>query len=243
VRGDDGAAHARIWPRKWSAPNVMGFRPDVDNLPENKPYSEHPLPRLRLSAAGAGKPTTTTTGPAPVKIAAGGPILAFISVARGDAAASTELQNHLAQLRRSKKIAFKHSQDVPPGVDEATWIAERIEEARIIFLLISQEYIASDAYYEDQLLRAVDRHSRGEVTIVPILLSPYRFSDEPFAGLVFLPKRPVDAARSFADEAIVANRACPVDQYPGGRDKAFTGIAEEVRRTVERLLAEAAKAT
>ena len=244
VRGDDGAIHARISPRKWSAPNVMGFRPDADNLPEGLTYSEHPLPRLRLSAGVAKLPAALPLSPStPVKIAAGGPIPAFISVAPGDDGARVELQNHLVQLRRSKKIAFKHSQEIPPGVDEAGWIAERIAEARIIFLLISQEYIGSDAYYEEQLLRAVDRHSRGEVTIIPILLSPYRFADEPFAGLVFLPRRPVDGSRRFVDEPIVANKACPVDQYPGGRDKAFEGIAQEVHQTVEKILAGAARAT
>lgn len=242
VRGDDGAIHARISPRKWSAPNVMGFRPDADNLPEDRTYSDHPLPRLRLPASVGKPPTALPTSSSPrLQIAAGGPIPAFISVAPGDDAARVELQNHLVQLRRSKKITFKHSQEIPPGVDEAGWIAERIEEARVIFLLISQEYIASDAYYEDQLLRAVERHSRGEVTIVPILLSPYRFSDEPFAGLVFLPKRPVDGSRKFVDEPVVANKACPVDQYPGGRDRAFESIAQEVRQTVERILAGAAK--
>ena len=242
VRGDDGAIHARISPRKWSAPNVMGFRPDADNLPEDQTYSDHPLPRLRLPARAGKPPTALPTSSSPLlQIAAGGPIPAFISVAPGDDGARVELQNHLVQLRRSKKIIFKHSQEIPPGLDEAGWIAERIEEARIIFLLISQEYIASDAYYEDQLLRAVERHSRGEVTIVPILLSPYRFSDEPFARLVFLPRRPVDGSRKFVDEAVVANKACPVDQYPGGRDSAFESIAQEVRQTVERILAGAAK--
>lgn len=244
VRGDDGVARAQVMPRRWSEPNVMGFRPDVDNLPEGKTYSDHPLPRLRLSASlDKPSPAETSPAPSPVKLAAGRPIPAFISVAPGDDASRVELQNHLVQLRRSKKITFKHSREIPPGVEEAPWIAERIAEARIIFLLISQEYIGSDAYYEDQLLRAVERHSRGEVTIIPILLSPFRFADEPFAGLVFLPRRPVDGSRSFPDEPIVANRACPVNQYPGGRDKAFEGIAQEVRLTVERILAGAAKAT
>ena len=69
------------------------------------------------------------------------------------------------------------------------------------------------------------------------LLSPFASRNEPFAGLVFLPRRPVDGSRKFPDEPVVANKACPVDQYPGGRDKAFEGIAQEVRQTVERILA------
>ena len=140
-----------------------------------------------------------------------------------------------AAARRSPSSTPRRN---PPGLDEAPGSPSASRRPRIIFLLISQEYIASDAYYEDQLLRAVERHSRGEVTIVPDpLLSPYRFSDEPFAGLVFLPRRPVYGSRKFADEPVVANKACPVDQYPGGRDKAFEGIAQEVRQTVERILA------
>lgn len=234
VRGDDGRAHVRITPRKWSEKNAS-FRPDVDNVPENQTYSDHAL-ALPLSVAKAvtsstSKPSTSTA----VTTTPDEPLRAFISVVRANDDAREELQNHLVQLRRSKKVVFKHSLEVPPGVDASAWIAARIDEAQIIFLLISKAYIASDEYYEDQLLRAVERHQRGEVAIIPILLSPYRFSDEPFAGLRFLPIRTVEEAKKYGEDPIVANNASTVDQYPGGRDKAFEGIAQEVRRTVERL--------
>jgi hypothetical protein len=42
----DGSLCLRVRPRRWSD-KVKAFRPDVDNLPENRPYAEHPL-RLRL---------------------------------------------------------------------------------------------------------------------------------------------------------------------------------------------------
>ncbi len=37
VRGEDGRAHVRITPRKWSEKNAS-FRPDVDNVPEGQTY-------------------------------------------------------------------------------------------------------------------------------------------------------------------------------------------------------------
>ncbi len=56
-------------------------------------------------------------------------------------------------------------------------------QARIILLLISSDYIGADEYYEDELLRAVERHDRGEARVIPILLRPFRVSGEPFAKL------------------------------------------------------------
>ena len=62
-----------------------------------------------------------------------------------DDAARVELQNHLVQLRRSKKITFKHSQEIPPGGEKPGGSPSASRRPRIIFLLISQEYIAADS--------------------------------------------------------------------------------------------------
>lgn len=219
VRGNDGAIHARITPRKWSAPNVMGFRPDVDNLPENQPYSDHPLPRLRLSST-VRVPARTDE-----------PIKVFISSAPEDDALRIELQKHLTSVRRSKLGVFTHSQEAPQGVDRAAWIAARLDEARVILLLISKDYLASDYYYEEQVLRAVERHQRGEATVIPILLRPFRITDEPFSPLGYLP----DLHDPGNEDP--HNHGYSVELHPGGQDKAFEGIAAVIRVELEKIRA------
>jgi hypothetical protein len=242
MRDEQGGVRIWITPRKWSEKNAS-FRPDVDNVPEGQAYSEHQLTRqlsLAKVVASAPQPAPKPSTRVAVTIAPDEPLRAFISVARADDAAREELQSHLALLRRSKKVVFKSSQDVPAGVDAPEWLAARLDEAHLVFLLISKAYIASDFYYEEQLLRAVERYERGEVALIPILLSPYRFSDEPFARLKFLPLRTVEEARKYPENdrnMIPANHSSNVDQYPGGRDKACEEIVKEVRDTVERLRA------
>jgi predicted MPP superfamily phosphohydrolase len=221
VRGDDGRAHVWITPRKWSEKNAS-FRPDVDNVPENQTYSDHAiaLPLAAPAPAATASPTRRAA-PAAVRVIAGEPVPIFISAAPQDDALRRALQDHLVQLRRSKKATFKHSQDAPAGGERPSWIAACIQEARIILLLISREYVAADEYYEDEIVRAVERHDRGEARVIPILLRAYRVSDEPFAKLQPLPR----------------DRA-PVEGYPGGQDVALSGIAREVGRVVAEMRGE-----
>lgn len=224
VRGDDGEARARITPRKWSEKNAR-FVPDGDNVPEGQSYSDHPL-QLALSPS-AIMPASLAKPAAPkaVQVVPGEPVPLFISSAPEDDALRVELQKHIVQLRRTRKAVFASSREIPPGADKATWIAEQIGKARIILLLISKDYIGSDEYYEDELLRAVERHDRGEARVIPILLRPFSVSGEPFAKLQALPR---DAGS--------------VDRYPGGRDEAFKGIAQEVSQVVAAMRGESAPA-
>ena len=220
VRGEDGRAHARITPRKWSEKNAS-FRPDVDNVPENQTYSDHALGLSLSFPAATAAPAPRAAKAAAVRVIAGEPVPVFISVAPQDDGLRRALQDHMVQLRRGKKATFKHSQDAPAGGERPGWIAACIQEARIILLLISREYVAADEYYEDEIVRAVERHDRGEARVIPILLRAYRVSDEPFAKLQPLPR----------------DRK-PVDGYPGGQDVALSGIAREVSRVVAEMRGE-----
>ncbi len=46
VAGEDGGLRLRIWPRRW-AEKKLGFIPDGENTPEERPFAEHALPGLR----------------------------------------------------------------------------------------------------------------------------------------------------------------------------------------------------
>ena len=169
------------------------------------------------SASSSAAPSTVpmTAEPLAVNVVLDELVPVFISAAREDARLREELQKHLVSLRRQNKAVFVHSQEAPAGGDRAGWIASRINEARIILLLISTDYVAADEYYEDELLRAVERHDRGEARVILILLRTYLISGEPFAKLQALPRD-----------------GHPVDGHPAGQDAALTGIAQEVIKLV-----------
>ena len=218
MRGDHGQGSIRLMPRKWSAKNAS-FRPDMDNVPDDRTFSEHLLPAslpLRIaSRSAAGSTVPVIAKPLAVNVVRDELVPVFISAAREDARLREELQKHLVSLRRQNKAVFVHSQEAPAGGDRARWIASRINEARIILLLISTDYLAADEYYEDELLRAVERHDRGEARVIPILLRTYLISGEPFAKLQALPRD-----------------GHPVDRHPAGQDAALAGIAQEVIKLV-----------
>jgi hypothetical protein len=226
VRDDKGQASLRVTPRKWSGKNVS-FRPDIDNIPEGDgSYAEHGLPAslsMALPAAAAPAEAGTKAAPSPkaLKVVPNEPVPIFLSAAQKDDELREELQKHMVTLRRQKKAVFAHSQDAPVGGERAMWIHEQVDKARIVLLLISKDYVASDEYYEDELMRAVERHDRGEARVIPILLRKFSFSGEPFAKLQALPRT-----------------GKPIENYPGGRDEAMTDIAREVSKLVAEIRGE-----
>jgi predicted MPP superfamily phosphohydrolase len=225
VRGASGGASVRIWPRRWVEKDGE-FRIDQDSTPEGAAFSEHPLPsRLELPAAVAlvaARPAARGVVAVPDV-----PVPVLISAAREDDDLRKALEKHLATLRRPHqtgkpaRAAFTCSLDAPPG-SEKTWLAERIEEARVILLLISQDYVGSDEYFEDQILRAVDRHDEGKARVIPVLARRYAISTEPFAKLQAIPR----------DGKAVG------DYDKDHRDAPLAGIAREVRKVIYEMRGE-----
>jgi predicted MPP superfamily phosphohydrolase len=213
---------ASLWvtPRKWSAKNAS-FRPDVDNVPEDdRTFAEHPLPPL-LSLPALPEPEAKPPKPKALGVVPNEPVPVFISATPKEDELREELQNHMATLRRTKKVVFTHSQEAPPGDERESWVREQIDKARIILLLISKDYVAADDYFEDELMRAVERHDRGEARVIPILARKYFVSSEPFAKLQALPR----------------NKK-PIDKYPGGRDEVMTDITKELAKLIYQIRGE-----
>lgn len=219
ARGDDRKGSFRITPRKWSAKNAS-FRPDMDNIPEARTSSDHPLPES-FALPVTGGTSAPAAPPAAVKVVPGEPVPVFISSVQEDDALREALQKHMSMLRRNKKAVFTHSQERLGGEDRAQWIAERVKEARVVLLLISKDYIASDECYEEELLRAIERHERGEARVIPIWLRKYHVSEEPFAKLQALPRD-----------------GHPVEGHPKGLDGALALITYEVGRVIAQMRGE-----
>jgi hypothetical protein len=88
---------------------------------------------------------------------------------------------------------------VSAGEDWRGTIDERIERADLVLLLVSSAFLASDYCWDVELKRAMERHARGEVRVVPIILRPCDWDRAPFAKLRPLPSGgvPVTGAGSW----------------------------------------------
>ncbi|MGH7325546.1 MAG: AAA-like domain-containing protein, partial [Candidatus Rokuibacteriota bacterium] len=90
----------------------------------------------------------------------------------------------------------------------------------VILLLVSADFVASEYCYDIEMRRALERHTRGQATVIPVIVRPVTWSGAPFAKLQALPK----------DGKAVTTWE--------NRDAAFLEIAEGIRRVIGELHSE-----
>jgi CheY-like chemotaxis protein len=149
------------------------------------------------------------------------PLQLFYSYAHEDAPLRDELDTHLALLRRRGVIAPWHDRRIAAGDDWRAGIDEHLEHAKLILLLVSPDFLASDYCYDVEMKRAMERHRSREAAVVPVIARPVDLEGAPFADVQALPKD-----------------AKPVTTWPN-RDEAWTDVAKGVRRLAEGLAAPA----
>lgn len=180
-----------------------------------RPTSLNPGP---LSSGGAGPSAVRLPGDEsrPNSI---GPIYVFYSYSHKDESLRDELAEHLSLLQREGIIAGWHDRRIGAGDEWAGEIDEYLNTSRIILLLVSPSFMASNYCYKIEMPRALERHGRGEAKVIPIILRPVDWKTAPFAKLGVLPKdgKPVT---SWSD-----------------RDEAFLDVALGIRRAVETMTA------
>ena len=141
----------------------------------------------------------------------------FYSYADADEAFLAHLEAHLSGLQRAGRIAPWQRLQITAGKDWQAELQRHLNSASLILLLISADFLASDAQYERELQRALARHEANEARVVPILLRPCDWEASPFARLQVLPRNHQ-----------------PISRWPD-RDDAFTEVAKEIRVALDDL--------
>jgi TIR domain len=93
----------------------------------------------------------------------------------------------LKPMKRRKLIQVWHDRKIPPGSDWARDIDAHLNRADIITLLVSSDFLASGYCYENEGKRALERQELKEALVVPIIIRPCDWADEPFARLQAMP--------------------------------------------------------
>ncbi len=107
----------------------------------------------------------------------------FYSYAHKDEALREELETHLKILHRTGHIHSWHDRRIVGGEEWKGEIDQHLEEADIILLLVSADFLASDYCYNTEMKRALERHEAGEARVIPIILRDCLWEDAPFAKL------------------------------------------------------------
>src|SRR6266571_1838714 len=145
------------------------------------------------------------------------PLKLFYSYSHKDEELRKELENHLSILKRQGIVSEWHDRNIEAGDDWAAEIDNNLDEADVILLLVSADFLASEYCYSKEVKRALTRHEKGDVKVIPIILRPVDWQGAPFADLQALPKD-----------------AKPVTTWPN-RDEAFTNVARGIRLVLQKL--------
>lgn len=98
-----------------------------------------------------------------------------------------ELKKHLSSLKQQGQILYWYGRMVSPGKETIHEIDNHLNEADIILLMVSPDFINSDYYYNGQMQHALERHKTGEARVIPIILRPVDWKDTPLGMLQPLP--------------------------------------------------------
>ncbi|WP_437594039.1 SIR2 family protein [Sorangium sp. So ce1000] len=194
--------------------------PDLELPPASSPLG----PSYDLSPGPAAFDDTVTMPGAPsasrrerVSEPPASPIEVFFSYSQSNRELRDKLETHLAILKRKGVIRGWHDGEIGAGEERDRALVEHLETAKVILLLISADFLASDFCYDVEMQKAIERHNRGEARVIPVILDACDWEGAPFGKLSSLPRggRPVT---SWVNQS-----------------EAFTDIAKGIRKQVEQL--------
>ena len=81
-------------------------------------------------------------------------VTVFISYTHADESFKDELIKHLSLMRRNGDVSIWHDRDIAGGREWKGEIDTHLEEADLILLLISTDFIASDYCWDVEMKRA-----------------------------------------------------------------------------------------
>lgn len=139
----------------------------------------------------------------------------FFSYSHKDEVIRNELETHLTLLKRQGRITAWHDRRISAGTDIHRTISNELEEAEIILLLVSANFLASDYCYDTEMSRALEKHNSNLAVVIPVIVHPCDWHSAPFGHL----------------------RATPTDGKPvsmyGNIQEAFSIITKDIREAIE----------
>ncbi|HEX8775484.1 MAG TPA: TIR domain-containing protein [Pyrinomonadaceae bacterium] len=145
-------------------------------------------------------------------------VVYICSDARKDKNFLETLGKFLVNRRRANQIVEWHTGLLQAGLERDVHIAQHLNEADILILLVSVDFLNSSSAYDREMKIAMERHNAGKARVIPILLRECETSDTPFARLSPLPEG-----------------GKPVDQHKN-KDAVFTAIAKAIGNVIQELI-------
>ncbi len=145
------------------------------------------------------------------------PLNLFIVYDPQDEELKNELEEHLSALRREGYVKWYHSSSLQAGEVMTKTIRAHIDQAKLILLLISSDFMSNEVMYNQQVAYALERHQAGEASVVPVLLRDCMWRLGAFKMYSVLPKN---------------GHAITSDHW-ATRDQAFTDVSYGIKAIVD----------
>ncbi len=113
---------------------------------------------------------------------------AFISYSHKDERVLERLHTHLVMLRRDGELNNWYDREILAGGDLDQEISEQLESCCLFLPLISPDFLASDYCYDNEMMRALERHDAGQMRVVPIIIEPCDWKASSLKKLKALPR-------------------------------------------------------
>ncbi|MCC5643657.1 tetratricopeptide repeat protein [Nostoc sp. CHAB 5824] len=139
----------------------------------------------------------------------------FISYHQKDEELRQELETHLAALRRENIITSWNNRKIVAGQEIKGEIDEHLNQAGLILLLISPDFMDSDYHWTVEVTRALEQNATEKARVIPVLLRYADWETPPINELSPLP----------------SNRK-PIKSW-NDRDEAFLEVVKGIREAVQ----------
>ncbi len=132
------------------------------------------------------------------------PTRLFIAYSRKDADLLDELKKYLQPIVLKYNLTIWDDKEIDAGAAWEDEIKKNLSSADIFLFLITANSLASDYFHDKELPFAIERHKKGEVQIIPIIMRSCGWKHSPIADLQVLPTegKPIYSSHwSFTSEA------------------------------------------
>jgi GTPase SAR1 family protein len=145
------------------------------------------------------------------------PVRVYYSFAPEDRDLVQEFEKHMRVLLQARIIEDWSAEEVAPGDEMELEALEHLQQAALILLLVSADFMASELCYSRDLPLALELEAKGKARVVPVFLRPTMLSIALFTSLACLPKN---------GEAVTLWE---------NQDVAFTEIVEGIYGVIEEM--------
>lgn len=138
----------------------------------------------------------------------------FISYSNADENYKEQIISHLSGLKHRGVIETWHNRDIVAGDIREDEIDQNINQAAVILLMVSPDFIGSIYCYGYEMEHAIRLHKEGRTRVIPVMLRPCDIEDAPFENLKSVPEN------SWVSQCV-------------DKDSAFLEVVEELKAALK----------